>query len=144
MKRVFFTLAMVACTGRDPARDSAPSVLFVLGGSVSDPAAMHSGVRVIVGLAPPSNTTGTIRCADFLATSDRADQTLPSPYEFDVRDGLPIGNYTLVALLLPATGRAPYALYPVTLDTEGIHYHSPDSTSTIDIVIQGTVTYDCP
>jgi len=115
---------------------------FSLSGSVSDSLATLTNVRVVVGVARPSDLPQAIYCERLLVHDDHMAPALPTSYSLSQ---LPYGNLTLVALVLPSqTSKAPYAAYPLTVDNEGVHYLSPMTTTKVDLSIQGTAPYECP
>lgn len=148
MKKIILLLTVAGCSSKDDRIDESddaptpngPSLNFPLHGTVSDPLVVRSGVRIIVGVARPADLSERVQCDKLVTKSDLADQVLPSQYELTI----PTGDYVLLAIVLPAGGRAPVGIYPITVDGEGVHYKSPNPTSSVNITIQGTMPYDCP
>lgn len=147
-------LTLVACRGEDDsgsrARDGTPdgdgssgsAKSYSLTGTVSNPFSTAQSGRLVAGIVPRALFVPPIKCSTFAAKDDRTAVTLPASYSLQ---GLVAGNYVLAALVIDgATAEAPFAAYGVTVESDGVHYNSPVPTSTIDLVIQGTVAYDCP
>ena len=112
-----------------------------LSGKVSNPLSAEQAGRLIVGVMPAANVTGTIHCSAFLIRFDKANARLPALYtlEGSVRSG----TYLVVALLVGSGNRAMIGPYGVMVDTTGVHYNAPTPLTELDLSMQGTTAYDC-
>jgi hypothetical protein len=121
---------------------SGSSASFSLTGTVSNPLTNIQTGRLVAGVIPRTMFVPPIKCTSFVVKDDRAGVSLPAPYSLQ---NLVAGDYVLAALLIDGTSTdAQFAAYGVTVERDGVHYNSPMPTPTMDLVIQGTVAYDCP
>lgn len=132
-------------SGGDPAGSGSGagsgSATFRLSGMLRDPLDNVSNRRAVVGIARESDVAGSVDCSKFVIKWDQLVTSLPATYTLS---DVPEGTWFLVGLLPDGGAQAPFGVLELTVDNSGIHYNSPNATSSVDIAIQGTTPYACP
>jgi hypothetical protein len=147
-------LALAACggddssdsTGQNPSGGapggSGTTPQAELTGSVTNPVTASQHGRLIVGIMPNAQFSSPISCNALVVRDERSGVSLPNVYDLHQ---IPLGSYLLVAVLVdPSSLTAPFAAYPISVETDGIHYKSPAATSSVDLIMQGSSSYECP
>ncbi len=130
--RVFVAFLLAACSSPS----DVPEV--VLPGTFNCPTSTTG--HLLVGTLQTNDTSTLLRCDHLGNLFDGGSVSLPSDYEVS----LPLGSYLLVGVLITnGATRAPYAMYPVMIDDEGVHVSSPQPIHRLDMLCQGEIEHDC-
>jgi hypothetical protein len=137
-------LAIAACGGDNGDGDDAPPLPVVSAmGTVTNPVSGVQSGRLIVGVGRVADLPQRIVCSKLLAKFEEPAATLPATFQLD---NVPVTtDLVLVAIVIDGSGatQMPGASYSIVVDTTKVRFATrPDDP--LDIVMQGTIGFDCP